>query len=129
MITLNIILGAILFVSYVVMMSMMIIFERDKPKNIIIWSLVFLLTQVVGYLVYVVIRQVFYKKRKSIDVKLVEDEIYEDLISKNLYDNNAECGHEVFNFNNLAFNTKTTVNNNYELINDYETLKKVCLKI
>jgi len=128
MITLNIILGAILFVSYVVMMSMMIIFERDKPKNIIIWSLVFLLTQVVGYLVYVVIRQVFYKKRKSIDVKLVEDEIYEDLISKNLYDNNAECGHEVFNFNNLAFNTKTTVNNNYELINDYETLKKSLLE-
>ncbi len=124
MITLNIVLVSVLFVLYIIMMSMMIIFERDKPKNIIIWSVVFLVTQIVGYLIYIFIRNVFYKKRNSMLVKIVEDEIYDKLISNNLNDVKANSNHEVFEFNNLAFNAHTTANNNYELIHDYELLKE-----
>ena len=69
MIAFYIILGIILVLAYVVMMSMMIIFERDKPKNIIIWSLVFVPTQIVGYVIYIVIRQVFYKKKNYLSKK------------------------------------------------------------
>lgn len=105
------------------MMSTMIILERDKPKNMIIWSVIFLLSQVVGYLIYLVIRYVFYKKRDSMKIKLKEDEIYDKLISNNVYDNKVICNHEVFEFNNLAFNTQTTANNSYELIHSYDELK------
>ena len=63
MIGLYIVLGIVLGVAYIVMMSMMIIFERDKPRNIIIWSIIFVVTQIVGYAIYILIRQVFYKKR------------------------------------------------------------------
>ena len=115
-----IILGIIL---YIAMMSMMIILERDKPKNIIIWSLVFLATQLIGYVIYLFIRNVFYKKRNSIIEKQKEDEIYDKLIANNLYNNQTKLNHEVFEFNNLAFNSKTTANNNYEFIDNYETLK------
>ena len=124
MITFKIILGIFLFISYVVMMSVMIILERDKPKNIIIWSVVFLFTQIVGYVIYIIIRHVFYKKCNSIEIKLREDEIYNNLISNKLNDNCTTCNHEVFKFNSLAFNTQTTANNNYELIHDYALLKK-----
>ena len=102
----------------------MIILERDKPKNMIIWSVVFLVTQVIGYIIYLFIRHVFYKKQNSMLEKLKEDEIYDKLISNNLLDNTTELKHEVFEFNNLAFNTHTTANNNYEFIHDYATLKQ-----
>ena len=124
MIALKIVLGIILIISYVVMMTMMIILERDKPKNIIIWSIVFLVSQIVGYVVYLFIRHVFYKKRNSFVTKLKEDEIYDKLISNNLFDNSLTCNHEVFEFNSLAFNTHTTSNNNYEIIHDHDKLKQ-----
>lgn len=123
MIGLYIVLGIVLFIIYLVMMSMMIIFERDKPKNIIIWSMVFLISQIVGYIIYILIRQVFYKKRHSFIEKQKEDEIYDKLISNSLNDNTAEVKHEVFEFNSLAFSTHATTNNNCEIINNYETLK------
>ena len=128
MITLSVILGIILFISYVGMMSVMIILERDKPKNIIIWSMVFLLSQVVGYIVYLIIRNVFYKKRNSLFVKHKEDKIYDGLIAKKLYDNKAEVSHNVFDFNNLAFKTKVTANNYIKFINNYSSLKESLMK-
>ncbi len=124
MIALNIVLGIIFFILYVSMMTTMIILERDKPKNMIIWSVVFLFTQVVGYVIYLSIRHVFYKKRNSFATKLKEDEIYDKLISNKLNNNVATCNHEVFEFNSLAFNTHTTLNNNYEIIHDYKALKE-----
>ena len=124
MLGLNIFIGIILFIMYVVMMSMMIIFERDKPKNMIIWSMVFLSTQIVGYAIYLVIRHVFYKKRNSIAEKEKEDQIYDHLIANNIYDNKTCLDHEVFNFNSLAFDSHITANNSYELFNDYSTMKE-----
>ena len=123
MIGFYIVLGIVLFILYVLMMSIMIILERDKPKNMIIWSVVFLLTQVVGFVVYILIRNVFYKKKNSINTKQKEDEIYNKLIANNLCNNGIDLNYEVFEFNSLAFKTKTTVNNSYEIINNYEDLK------
>lgn len=122
-----IILGIIAFILYVAMMSMMIILERDKPKNIIIWSIIFLVTQIIGYIIYLFIRNVFYKKRNSIVEKQREDEIYAKLIANSLCDNKTDFSHEVFNFNNLAYNTKTTANNTYKVITDYEDFKELLI--
>ena len=124
MLALKIIFGIVSCLSYLTLMTTMIILERDKPKNIIIWSIVFLLTQYVGYVIYLLIRHVFYKKRNSFSIKQKEDEIYEDLISNQLNDNKTKCEHEVFNFNSLAFNTHTTSNNSFEFIHDYEEMKE-----
>ena len=128
MIGLFICLGIILCVLYIVMMSMMIIFERDKPKNIIIWSVVFVATQILGYVIYILIRQVFYKKKNSLEIKQREDEIYDQLISNELSDNAVETKHDVFSFNELAFDTHTTTNNNFEVLKNNESFKEDLIK-
>lgn len=124
MLAFKIVLGILLGVAYLVMMSLMIILERDKPKNIIIWSIVFLLTSIVGYVIYIIIRHIVYKKRNSLQVKLKEDEIYTNLISNNLYNNQSIDSHDVFDFNSLAYKTQTTANNNYEIIHNHDEFKK-----
>ena len=124
MIGFYIVLGIILGLIYVIMMSMMIIFERDKPKNIIIWSVVFVTTQVVGYVIYVLIRHVFYKKRNSLKTKQQEDEIYDKLISNKIYDNESQFDHDVFEFNRMAYNAKITSNNHIDIINNREEFKE-----
>ena len=53
MLALQIITIVFLILSYIIMTSIMIIFERDKPRNLIIWSIVFLFTSVVGYCIYI----------------------------------------------------------------------------
>lgn len=124
MIGLYIILGIILGVTYIVMMSMMIIFERDKPKNIIIWSIVFVVTQIVGYIIYILIRQVFYKKRNSLVVKEKEDGIYDNLISNKLYENSTDHEHDVLKFNKLAYGANITANNHFDVLTDQSTFKE-----
>ena len=103
---------------------MMIILERDKPKHIITWSIIFLFLPIIGYAGYLIIRNIIYKKRKSLEIKLKEDEIYDKLISNNLINNKTVCNNEVMNFNSLAFNTKTTANNKYKFIHEYSLLKE-----
>ena len=115
---------SVLAILYVIMMGMMIIFERDKPKNIIIWSIVFLVTQIVGYIIYIAIRNVFYKKRNSLKTKQREDEIYYNLVSNKLQKNKVQTDQSVFEFNSLAFKANVTADNNYEIINDYAILKE-----
>lgn len=107
---------------YIVMMSMMIIFERDKPKNIIIWSFVFVTTQIIGYIIYILIRQVFYKKRNSLAIKEREDEIYNNLISTKINDNSIQTDHDVFDFNTLAYNADATINNHCEIMQNRDEL-------
>lgn len=128
MIGFYIVLGIILGIAYIVMMSTMIIFERDKPKNIIIWSIVFVTTQVVGYVIYILIRQVFYKKRNSLVIKQKEDEIYDKLISNDIQDNTIELDHDVFRFNRMAFDANITMNNHYDVFNNSETFKEQLIK-
>lgn len=124
MIGLFIVFGIVFGLLYIVMMSMMIIFERDKPKNIIVWSVVFLFTQIIGFITYVLIRQVFYKKRNSLKTKEKEDEIYKNLISSKLNDVAVDVKHDVLLFNTLAYNSHVTVNNNYEVFTDRVQFKE-----
>lgn len=124
MIGLCIILGIVIFILYVTMMGIMIILERDKPKNIIIWSIIFLLTQIVGYIVYILLRNTIYKKKQTLKRKEKEDEIYNKLIAPNIVNNQTTLNHEVFNFNHLAFDANITANNNFEIMNDYNGLKE-----
>ena len=107
---------------YIVMMSIMIIFERDKPKNIILWSFTFLATSIIGYIFYAVAKGFYYKKRESLFIKEKEDEIYLNLISNNLEDLKQDTFDELFAFNNLAYNTYLTTNNSFEMITDFNKL-------
>ena len=117
MIILNIILGILFFTLHTVMMGVMIIIERDKPKNIIIWSVLFLVTSLVGYISYIVIRNIVYKKRETLILKQEEDKVYSQLVGNKLKSNEIILKHEVFEFNRLAFDAKTTMNNHYEFLN------------
>ncbi len=101
------------------MMSVMIIFERDKPRYLIIWSVVFLFTQVLGYLLYAIAKTFTFKKRDSLKVKEVEDDIYTNLISSNLSNGQDDTTDDLFKFGELAFNSKTRLFNNYEIFDNY----------
>lgn len=105
-------------------MSMMIIFERDKPKNIIIWSLIFITTQLVGYVIYIIIRQTLHNKRNALTIKIAEDEVYDRLISNKLYENSTNLGHGVFEFNRLAYEANITANNHYDVYTTREAFKE-----
>ena len=123
MIALYIILSVVLLIVYGLMMNVMVIFERDKPKNIIIWSLVFLLTQFIGYCVYIVSRLAKYSKKNQLKTKKKEDLIYENLVSSKIVKTGVLVDNDVFNFNSLAFLTNVTANNISEIITDHDDLK------
>lgn len=105
----------------------MIIFERDKPKNLIIWSTIFLLTQLFGFIAYIVSRIVFTQKYNSLLVKLKEDEIYKKLVNKSIIKEN-KVQEEIFEFNNLAYNASSSFNNSFEFINNNTKFEENLLK-
>ena len=123
MIVLKIFLGIILAILYVVMTTIMVIFERKKTKNIIIWSIVFIFTQPLGYIVYLIFRKVYYDKRNSLLIKEQEDEIYKKLVSNKLNDYSVDIDDDLLSFNEKVFDTNTTIYNNYEIFNSYEKFK------
>ena len=106
----------------------MIIFERDKPRNIIIYTILFLFTQIIGYATFWIIRIINNKKKNSLLVKNKEDEIYRKLSQKELKDFSVPINDDILNFNYLAFNSEVTYNNNYQFINNYETFKEELIK-
>lgn len=109
-------------------MVVMVLFERDKPKLILLWSVIFLLTQLVGYIVYLLIRKVYFEKKKCLETKKKEDEVYLNLISNKIKNNKINCANEVLNFSSLAFASNTTQNNAYEFFNKYEKAKSELIK-
>ena len=123
MMGLKIFLGIILAILYVVMTTIMVIFERKKTKNIVIWSTVFIFTQPVGYIVYLIFRKVYYDKRNSLLIKEKEDEIYKKLVSNKLNDYSVDIDDDLLSFNEKVFDTNTTIYNNYEIFNSYEKFK------
>lgn len=124
MIAVKIVFSILALLIYFIAMSVMIIIERDKPKNIIIWSVIFLLTQIVGYIVYMILKIIVYKKRKSLFVKQKEDEIYLNLASANLKKLAPANVDELFEFNKMAYGAEITKNSEYELISDFEKFKQ-----
>lgn len=110
-------------IFFIVVEAIMIIFERDKPKNIILYTILFLLTNFVGYAIYLISRVIFNKKKNSLQTKKLEDEIFVGLSAKALKDNNTALDCDFFEFNKRAFNASVTSNNTVEYINDYTKFK------
>lgn len=100
-------------------MSVMIIFERDKPRYLIIWSIIFLFTQTFGYICYIIARIFSFKTRNSLLIKQQEDEIYNNLVSSRLTNGQDDTTDDLFKFSEMAFNSKTRLYNNYEIFNNY----------
>jgi len=123
MLALKIVFAIVLAVLYLIMMSVMIILERDKPRNIIIWSFLFLVSQIVGYFIYVILKLVVYKKKQSLCVKMKEDEIYLGLVNVHLKDVNVNSFEDFYKFNELAYNAHLTQNNSFEIFKSYESFK------
>ena len=115
----NFVFGLFFILLYIIMMSVMIIFERDKPRYLIIWSVIFLLTQIVGYLLFAIAKTISFKKRNSLKIKYVEDDIYTNLISSNLTKGQDDTTDDLFKFGEMAFDSKTRLFNNYEIFDSY----------
>ncbi len=128
MIALKVVATIFLLISYIVMLSIMIILERDKPRNMIFWCVVFLLTSLIGGLIYCLFRVVFYLKRKSLLVKDREDAVYIDLISNEIFKNNVKIKDDFYEFNKMAFNANLTTNNNFDIFDDYAKFKENLIK-
>lgn len=120
----KILFGILLLIFYIIMMSIMIIFERDKPKNIILWSILFLFTQVIGYVIYLFSRKTYYDKRNTLIVKQKEDEVYKGLVSKKLNHKRIKYSDELFEHNALAFDAPVTNNNDFEIFNEFEDFRE-----
>ncbi len=105
------------------MTSIMIIFERDKPRNLIILTIVFLFSSIIGYCIYIFSRSIFYKKKKSLIVKQEEDEIYLSLIKDEIQNNDIDTNDDLYRFNKMAYNAKLTKNNSYQIFDQYNELK------
>lgn len=118
----------VLTAMFIIMMSIMIIFERDKPKHIISWTIVFLFTQLIGYIVFTIFKIISYKKRHSLIVKQNEDLVYKNLIQHKLTNEQKLVQDEVFDFNSLAYNANLTQNNTYEILNSYAKYKETLLR-
>lgn len=123
-IPLAVFLGVLYLIIFIIVISTMVIFERDKPKTIIIWTSLFLITSVVGFSIYFVLKIIHYKKRKTLVEKYKEDEIYHNLISDKILDNDIKTSNDLFEFNKLAFNAKLTNLNKCEIIEGYQAFKE-----
>ena len=110
------------------MMGIMIIFERNKPRNLLVWTIIFISTQLIGYFIYIISRIFITKKRNIMLVKCKEDEIYKALSKNALYNNSLNLNTELLQFNFRAFDAQTTENNNYEFFNSYNEFKEDLIK-
>ena len=106
----------------------MVVFERNKPKQIIFWAVVFLFTQFVGYATYLIMRIVVNKQINKLKLKIIEDEIYAQLSNSKLHNKELNLSEELFEFNKRSFNAKATNNNEYQFFNSYTDLKSDFLK-
>ena len=118
MLALRIILAIILILLYIVMVSVMIIFERDKPRNMIVWSIIFLFTSIIGYIVYISFRIAYFKNKQALLIKQQEDIIYKNLINDKLSKEQASEYDELYLFNKLGYNARLTEHNLIDVYND-----------
>ena len=110
------------------MVSVMILFERKKPRVVLIWIAIFLLTQFLGYIAYLIVRCIVVKKKNALLIKDKEDEIYSKLVSKHLKDYNVESDDTVFAFNKMVYGATITENNSVEIFNTFNKFKDNLIK-
>ncbi len=110
------------------MSGAMIIFERDKPRAIILWLALFLCTSLIGGVIYLITKIVYYKKCESLKIKLNEDEIYNNLISNQLLKPAETNGNDYFSFNQLGYNANMFTNNSFEFFHTYSKFQANLIK-
>lgn len=120
-------LKIVLIVVYIIMLSIMFITERDKPKNIILWALAFFVLSIVAYFAYGISKLILTKKKQSLATKQWEDDVYKDLVSHNINATAIKDAGDFYDFNHLAYNANTTINNKCKVISSYTELKNELL--
>lgn len=123
MVAFKIIFSILYILLFIIATSVMIIFERDKPRNIIFWLLGFLTNSIVTSIIYLIFKIFQHKKQQSLAVKQWEDEVFVGLNNSNLHSVAVETTDDFYSFNNLVFNTCLTKNNSYEIFSSYEKFK------
>ncbi len=113
----------VLILLYLVMLSILFITERDKPKNLILWALAFFVLSIIGYVTFGISKIILYKKGKSLIKKKWEDDVYLDLVEDKLNDNYVDNDDEFYNFNHRAYKSNLTSNNRCEVISSYAEFK------
>ena len=103
----------------IAMSSVMIIFEHNKPRTMIMWLSLFLCTSLIGGIIYFISKVIYYKKRNSLTVKVKEDSIYESLINRHLLKQKNNETDEYFAFNELGYNVNVCNNNSREFFHTY----------
>ncbi len=106
----------------------MLILERDKPRNMIIWLIIFLFTSIIGGLIYLMFRLIIYKKKQTLQTKQWEDDIFANLIDNQIFKNDVDLNDDLFTFNKMAYNASTTTNNSYDLMESYNKFKESLIK-
>ena len=112
----------------ITMSAAMVIFERDKPRSIVLWLALFVCTSLVGGAIYLTSKVIYYKKRNSLNVKDKEDQIYESLVSKQLLPQNNKFNDDYFMFNQLGYNANVYQNNCCEFFHTYAKFKENLLR-
>ena len=115
-------------VFFIIMSSIMLILERDKPRNMIIWLIIFLFTSIIGGLIYLMFRLIIYKKKQTLQTKQWEDDIFANLIDNQIFKNDVDLNDDLFTFNKMAYNASTTTNNSYDLMESYNKFKESLIK-
>ena len=128
MLGLKIFSGILFSVMLIVMMSIMIVFERDKPKKIICWAIIFLALQLIGYALYLINMLIIHIKKNKLFVKQSNDLIYESLVSKDFRADSVNYTDDLFSFNERAFNSSIRHNTQVELISTYSRTKEALIR-
>jgi len=128
MIGFKIFIGIVFILLFTAMFTIMLVFERNRYRNIICWTLIFLVTNVFGFLAYLIHIMLYYRKRKSLLIKENEDDIYKKLISNKLKENSIDIEDDLFAFNNAVYGANTTLYNDYEFFNKYSKFKDALSK-
>lgn len=124
----KILLILLLAILLIVMSSIMIIFERDKPRAIILWLTLFIFTSLIGGAIYLCSKIIYYKKRNSLSVKVKEDQVFEKLVSKQLLKTDENLADDYFSFNKLGYNAQVYGNNSVEFFHSHIKFKENLLR-
>lgn len=124
----KIVLAFFLIIVLIAMSSVMIIFEKGKPRAIILWLSLFVFTSLFGGVFYLISKIVYYKKSEALKIKINEDEIYQTLISNQLLKSSKQEEDDYFLYNQLGYNSNTYINNDCEFFHTYAKFQSNLLK-
>lgn len=121
------VLGA-LFIHIILIFAMCIsiVFFETDCKKIIFWSLIIILTSILGFAVYFVCFCDKPALKKSIKKKFVEDDVYKELVKFSLSE--TKSSNETLNFNKRHYSAEIFKNSNIKTINSVEVFDNTILQ-